>query len=99
MVKYDEAGFEGININKIKIKCPDEFMEKFEQIGDDFDLVELYESLLLSDNMQKRKIEDIYDRIVKDDISIAEIIGNNGVISDKEFCHWGRRKTTIDEIL
>ena len=84
IVKYDSSGFEGININQIKIKCPDEFIEKFEQIGDNFDLVELYESLLFSDNIQKRKIEDVYDRIDKDDISITEIIGNNGAISDEE---------------
>lgn len=93
MVKYDASGFEGININKIKIKCPDEFMEKFEQIGDDFDLVELYESLLFSDNIQKRKIEDVYDRIDKDDISIAEIIGNNGAISNEEFTQNSQSKT------
>ena len=68
-------------------------MEKFEQIGDDFDLVELYESLLLSDNMQKRKIEDIYDRIEKDDISITEIIGNNGAISNEEFTQNSQSKT------
>ena len=84
IVKYDSSGFEGININQIKIKCPDEFIEKFEQIGDNFDLVELYESLLFSDNIQKRKIEDVYDRIDKDDISITGIIGNNGAISDEE---------------
>ena len=30
IVKYDSSGFEGININQIKIKCPDEFIEKFE---------------------------------------------------------------------
>ena len=84
IVKYDSSGFEGININQIKIKSPDEFIEKFEQIGDNFDLVELYESLLFSDNIQKRKIEDVYDRIDKDDISITGIIGNNGAISDEE---------------
>lgn len=84
VVKYDTCGFEGINVNQIKIKCPDELLEKFEQIGDKFDLVELYESLLFSDNMQKRKIEDVYDRIEKDDIRIMEVIGNNGPISNAE---------------
>lgn len=83
-VRFDAPGFEGINISYIKIKCPDEFIEKFEQIGGNFDLAQLYESLLFSDDMQKRNIEDIYARIEKDEISIAEVIGNNGVISDEE---------------
>ena len=83
-VKYGESGFDGININYFNIKCPDEYMETFEQIGNDFDLVQLYESILLNDNIQKKKIEDAYERIEKDDIKIINLIGNNGIISDEE---------------
>lgn len=90
-VRYGLAGFEGININNIKIKCPDEFIEKFEQIGDNFEITELYESLLLSDDMQRRKAEEVIERIEKDDVKISEIIGNNGVIHEEEL----RKKPTI----
>ena len=46
-VKYDILNFDGININYFGIKCPDELIEKFEQIGENFDFVKLYESILL----------------------------------------------------
>ena len=83
-VKYGESGFDGININYFNIKCPDEYMETFEQIGDNFDLVQIYESILLNDNIQKKKIEDAYERIERDDIKIINLIGNNGIIADEE---------------
>ena len=86
-VKYDNPSFDGININYFNISCPDEYVEKFEQIGNletDFDLVKLYESILLCSGMQKLKLEEVYERISKDDIKITELIGNNGVISDEE---------------
>ena len=74
-------------INYFNISCPDEYIEKFEQIGNievSFSLVKLYESILLCDNMQKQKIEAVYERISKDDIRITGLIGNNGPISDEE---------------
>ena len=40
-VKYSVPSFEGINVNHIRIKCPDDIIEKFEQIGNNFDEVEL----------------------------------------------------------
>ena len=86
-VKYDNPSFDGININYFNISCPDEYVEKFEQIGNletDFDLVKLYESILLCRSMQKLKLEEVYTKINKDDIKITELIGNNGVISDEE---------------
>ncbi len=81
-VKYDSPSFDGINVNNIKIECTDEYMEQFEQIGNNFDITELYESIII--NSQKWKIEDAYERISKDDIKIIQIIGNNGAISNEE---------------
>ncbi len=86
-VKYDNPSFDGININYFNISCPDEYIEKFEQIGNletEFDLVKLYESILLCSSIQKLKLEEVYERISKDDIKITELIGNNGPISDEE---------------
>ena len=86
-VKYDSPSFDGININYFQISCPDEYLEKFEQIGNieaDFDLVKLYESILLCSNIQKLELEDVNDRIIKDDIKITGLIGNNGPILDDE---------------
>ena len=86
-VKYDSPSFDGININYLQISCPDEYLEKFELIGNieaDFDLVKLYESILLCSNIQKLELEDVNDRIIKDDIKITGLIGNNGPILDDE---------------
>ena len=76
-VKYDNPSFDGININYFQISCPDEYIEKFEQIGNietDFDLVKLYESILLCSNIQNMELEDVYERISKDDIKIIGLI-------------------------
>lgn len=83
-VKYSSSGFEGINVNYFDINVPDEFEEKFEQIGNDFDLVKLYESLLLAESFGEFSTEKVYEKIVRDEISISKIIGVNGKISDEE---------------
>lgn len=83
-VKYDDSNFDGINVNYFEIKVPDELQEKFEKIGGNFDDAILYESMLLSENIQKKKIEDATERISKDDICITSLIGNNGIIRDEE---------------
>ena len=86
-VKYNSSGFDGININYFNISCPDEYIEKLEQVGNievKFDLVKLYESILLCNNMQKQELEAIYERINEDGIYVTELIGNNGPISDEE---------------
>ena len=83
-VKYDDSNFDGINVNYFEIKVPDELQEKFEKIGGNFDDAILYESMLLSENIQKKKIEGATERISKDDICITSLIGNNGIIRDEE---------------
>ena len=83
-VKQDDPNFDGININYFAISCPDEYMEKFEQIGSNFDLAQLYESVLLQDNVTKRKQEDVYERIKQDEVKITHLIGNNGEIFTEE---------------
>ena len=83
-VKYDEPCFDGVNINYFKISCPDEYLERFEQVGSQFDLAQMYESILLQDRVDKTKLEAVYSRIREDNIKIVELIGNNGPISDQE---------------
>lgn len=83
-VKYSVPSFEGINVNHIRIKCPDDIVEKFEQIGNNFDEVELYESLLLKQNFNKLSVEKIQEKIKNDDIKIIGLEGNNGEISEQE---------------
>ena len=71
----------------IKRRKFDEYIEKLEQVGNievKFDLVKLYESILLCNNMQKQELEAIYERINEDGIYVTELIGNNGPISDEE---------------
>lgn len=81
-VKYDDLSFLGINVKNIKIKLADEYIERFEKIGNNFDIIKLYESILLKEGMQNKKIEEIYERLKRDKVSITDLIGNNGTIQD-----------------
>ncbi len=83
-VKYSNPGFEGVNVNYFDIKVPDEFDEKFEQMGNNFDLVKLYESLLLAENFGEASTEKVYEKIARDEIQVKNVIGINGRISDEE---------------
>ncbi len=83
-VKYSNLGFEGINVNYFKINVPDEFEEKFEQIGNNFDFVKLYESILLAENLGETFHEKVYEKIARDEIKVSDIVGVNGKISDEE---------------
>ena len=83
-VKYSNPGFEGINVNYFKINVPDEFEEKFEQIGNNFDFVKLYESILLAENLGETFHEKVYEKIARDEIKVSDIVGVNGKISDEE---------------
>ena len=83
-VKYEDVNFDGINVNYFEITLPDEYVEKFEQIGENFDYVKLYESELVKD-MQGKSLEDIYAKIKSDEVRVDGLIGNNGKISRNEF--------------
>lgn len=81
-VKYSNPGFEGVNVNYFDIKVPDEFDEKFEQMGNNFDLVKLYESILIAEDMEN--LDKVYEKIARDEIQVKNVIGINGRISDEE---------------
>lgn len=56
-IKYCKGGFEGINVNTIKLKIPDEYIEEFEKIDENvfekFELIKLYEAKVLQ-NIHRR---------------------------------------------
>lgn len=83
-VKYNDLSFEGVNVNNIELNLPDEYIERYEELGAKFDKTEFYESILLNDDLGKASIEEIENRINKDNVQIVGILGNNGEISDKE---------------
>ena len=83
-IKYDNTIFDGININNFEIELPDEYIEKFEILQEEFDLKKLYESILLNQNINSRDMEKIYDKIRCDKVKIVALIGNNGKIGDQE---------------
>jgi len=101
-IKYSKNGFYGININSIKIKIPDEYIEKFEKIDQEilseFELIKLYESMLLQSIYIKTKdtmiqlesninnmYYDIADKFIKEnEVEILELIGNKGPIMREE---------------
>lgn len=82
-VKYDDTTFDGININDFDIELPDEYIEKFEDIGENFEIKKLYESEILGEE-EFRNLEEKYVRIKNDEVKIKAVSGNNGIISDKE---------------
>ena len=71
-------------LNYFDIKVPDEFDEKFEQMGNNFDLVKLYESILIAENFGEASTEKVYEKIARDEILVKNVIGINGRISDEE---------------
>ena len=90
--------FEGINVNYINIKIPDEYMEKIEIIDEDeeFDITKIYESILekridkeckkniIPYNVTLSQKRNIAENIIKEDkIKIIGLIGNNGKIRRK----------------
>lgn len=87
IVKYDEPSFEGININNIEIIVPEEYTEVHEQIGIEFNISSIYESILFSMTNKinnTNNYKNIHDKIEKDGIRIKYLIGNNGIITDQE---------------
>lgn len=83
-VRYDNVSFDGININNFNIELSDEYVERFEVLNEKFENTKLYESVLINENYTNKNIEKIYDRINNDEIKVKELIGNNGIIEDKE---------------
>lgn len=80
---YNKTSFNGININNIELDIPDEYVEQFEEIGEEFNYTVLYESIILNLNKEKMK-NKVKERIKEDNIKIKYLIGNNGKISDVE---------------
>lgn len=66
--------FNGINANYYKIDMPQEY--KLDEFEDEI----VYESLIYN----YKHLDNILDIIVKDKIEIKGLIGNNGIIKEKE---------------
>lgn len=74
-------GFEGIIINSIKISMKEEIKQYFKEnnLYYKFENIELYETICKIGQFEK----NIY-KIKEDKVSVIELIGNNGKISEKE---------------
>lgn len=81
-VIYDDKTFNGININYFKLEIPDEYIETFEEIGEKFDFLTLYETIVFINSKRKKML--IKDIINEDKVRIKYLIGNNGIISTEE---------------
>lgn len=82
-VHYDDISFAGINVKYLEVELPDEYLERFEKVGMKFDNVKLYESVLLKEGMNKRKVEEIQERIKNDGVRVTALIGNKGILDFK----------------
>jgi len=82
-IKIQSKSFCGININYYDLEINTDIMNKFIEKGiyNNFDKTLLYESVLYS----KNRFNTIRERIKKDKIKLSGLIGNNGLISEKEF--------------
>lgn len=81
-VIYDDKTFNGININYFELEIPDEYIETFEEIGEKFDFLTLYETIVFINSKRKKML--IKDIINEDKVRIKYLIGNNGIISTEE---------------
>ena len=73
-INIQSKRFNGININYYKIQIPDEY--KLEGFQNEI----VYESLIYG-----KKYKYINERIIKEKIKINRLIGNNGIIKEREF--------------
>jgi len=73
-ININSKRFNGININSYNIYIPDECMLP------DFQNEIVYESLLYGE-----KYKEIIKKITKDKIKVNNLIGNNGIIKEREF--------------
>lgn len=74
-VKIHKKSFSGINVNSYNINIPDEYKRN------GFEDKEMYESALV----RKTQFQNIINKINEDNIEISSLIGNNGVINEKEY--------------
>lgn len=82
-IKVKNKSFNGINIGYYNIKIDGDIIKKFMEnnLVDNFDKTILYESILYS----KNRYHKVREKIIKDKIEIKGLIGNNGIINEKEF--------------
>lgn len=82
-ININNKTFSGVNINYYDIKISDDIMKKFieNNVYKTFDKTVLYESILYS----KNRYQVIREKIMKDEIKINGLIGNNGMVNEKEF--------------
>lgn len=73
-INIQSKRFNGINVNYYKIEIPNEY--KLEGFQDEI----IYESLLYGKSFKNANKE-----ILKDNIKINKLIGNNGIIKEHEF--------------
>ena len=75
--------FDGININNLDINISQELKAFFEEYNllNKTSLTILYESIL----NKKDSLENIKERIKKDGVNIIRLIGNNGLIDEREY--------------
>lgn len=72
--------FDGINVNFYEIDFDNKLINNLDWI-DEFEKTDIYESYLY----RYDTIENIQKNIIKDKVQIKGLIGNNGVISEKEY--------------
>lgn len=74
-IKIHKKSFSGINVNGYNISIPDEYKRN------GFNDIEMYESAV----MCKTQFQNVINKINEDDIKVSSLIGNNGVINEKEY--------------
>lgn len=74
-IRKNKKSFSGININGYNINIP----KRYAREG--FDDNEMYESVLFC----KTQFQNILNKLEEDNIKIISLIGNNGVIDEKEY--------------
>lgn len=74
-IKIKKKSFSGININGYNIKIPEKYKKQ------NFSDTEAYESTVYC----KTQFQNVINKLKEDNIEILSLIGNKGVIDEKEY--------------
>lgn len=74
-IKNMRKSFNGVNVNGYNLVIPQNYKRE------NFDDTEMYESVLYT----KTQYANIVNRIIQDNVNIKNLVGNNGIIQEKEY--------------
>lgn len=88
--------FDGIVVNSYNIKYKKELMNKFKtmQVNENYNKLMLYASTI-----EEKNIGEVYKKVEEDSVSISGLVGNNGILCNKEIKEKVRKIFTKKQVV